>query len=341
MKALVYEKSKKAGLCYAMTAEGVELPVIDITHPAFALDLSREALAAQTAQFVRETEQRAKIPALIQRLLLRVVLRKSVLARGIQAVSGGFLDGLSTYLLKLGPDNLGSYAAPVDRKIAASLPALAARLRLAEVARLLADGLAPALAAGPNKPCHLLNLGGGPAIDSLNALLLLQKERPGLLAARAICIHVLDIEEAGALFGNRALQALLAEGAGLHGLSVELRHVRYDWSWASDLRTLLAALTAEETVMACSSEGALFEYGSDEDITTNLAAFHGGSPGEAFVVGSVTRADEAAIAVNASSQIKVRMRGMQLFQPLAEQSGWSLDQKIEGPLSDQIRLRKA
>ena len=30
------EQNKKPGVCYAVTDDGLELPVIDITHPAFA-----------------------------------------------------------------------------------------------------------------------------------------------------------------------------------------------------------------------------------------------------------------------------------------------------------------
>ena len=44
MIARIPETKKKPGVCYAPTDDGVELPVIDITHPAFALGLSGEEL---------------------------------------------------------------------------------------------------------------------------------------------------------------------------------------------------------------------------------------------------------------------------------------------------------
>ena len=97
-----------------------------------------------------------------------------------------------------------------------------------DVARLLADGLAPALAAQPGAPVHLLNIGGGPATDSLNALILLQKEQPQQLAGRQIVIHVLDLDATGPHFGARALDALLAAGAPLHGMMAAFQHIPYD-----------------------------------------------------------------------------------------------------------------
>ena len=78
------------------------------------------------------------------------------------------MTGLHTYLLKLGPEMLGrAYAKPIDRKIAAALPSLAVRLRLEDVANLIADTLLPALADSPGRPLHFLNIAGGPAIRLL------------------------------------------------------------------------------------------------------------------------------------------------------------------------------
>src|SRR5687768_17621620 len=40
------------------------------------------------------------------------------------------------------------------------------------------------LSHNPSQPLYLLNIAGGPGIDSLNALILLQREQPGLLGGR-------------------------------------------------------------------------------------------------------------------------------------------------------------
>src|SRR5262249_59657568 len=115
------------------------------------------------------------------------------------------------------------------------------RLRLQAAAGLLAESLVPALAARPG-PLHLLNIGGGPAIDSLNALLLLRRDHPERLAGRPVRIHVLDIDAEGPAFGARALAAVQAPGASLEGLDAGLAHVAYDWNESHRLPAIVAGL---------------------------------------------------------------------------------------------------
>jgi len=45
MIAKIPEKNKQQGVCYALTDDGVELPVIDITNPAFSENASQAKLA--------------------------------------------------------------------------------------------------------------------------------------------------------------------------------------------------------------------------------------------------------------------------------------------------------
>jgi hypothetical protein len=342
MDPKIREQHKKPGVSYAVTDDGVELPIIDITHPAFSLEVSEGELSRLADQFVREARQREKVPAFLQRLFFRLVLRRSLLGRGIMGAEGAFLSGMSTYLLKLGPENLGqAYAGPIDRKIAASLPALALRLRLEDMARLLAESLAPALRAKPDRPLVLLNIAGGPAMDSLNALLLLEKEHPGALAGRQISIHALDLERGAPEFGRRALAALLGEGAPLHGLDVRFHYVPHDWKDVHELRDLLGALRMDDPVIAVSSEGGLFEYGSDEEIVANLETLGAGMPAETFLVGSVTRGDGPARYLNASSKISIRPRRLEEFRALANRAGWKVEQAVERPFSFNVRLVRA
>src|SRR5262249_45959162 len=95
MNPRIPEKNKKPGVCYAVSDDGLELPVIDITHPAFALAPSKADLAELTEQFMRESERRTKTTAFLQRLLLPLILhlrlRRSTLGRGISAARGTFL----------------------------------------------------------------------------------------------------------------------------------------------------------------------------------------------------------------------------------------------------------
>ena len=212
------ETNKKPGVFYAVSADGIELPVVDVTHPSFALPLARGEATALIERYARAEARRGRLQQWARHHFYGYFLKRSVLGRALMGAAGTFLPGMPTYLMKLGPDHLGAgYAQEIDRRIAASPPALAMRLRLLDVATLLAEGLAPALARDAAPPLHLVNVGGGPASDSLNALIVLRKEHPASLEGRAIRIHVLDRDDRGPLFGARALEALRGDGGPLRG----------------------------------------------------------------------------------------------------------------------------
>jgi hypothetical protein len=249
---------------------------------------------------------------------------------------------MNTYLLKIGPDNLGAgYIGRGDRRIAASFPVLAVRLRLQETAGMIAGGFTGPLAARPAASLHLLNIGGGHAVDSLNSLILARAAGARILEDRRICIHILDLESDAPDFGRRALAALLAPGAPLHGLNVTFSYVRYNWGEPEVLRTVIAGLGPDEKVIMLSTEGALFEYGSDRDILSNLAVFREATPRDSTIVGSVTR-DRSALAGHYSvSRIPVVQRGLAKFGALANEAGWTIEKAVEGPFSDVVRLARA
>jgi hypothetical protein len=317
---------------YAMTDDGECLPVIDVTNPAFAVVVSEREVAALTDQFVLESSERREISA-----PLREALQRSRLGRAITAASGTFLTGMNTYLLKLGPDNLGVAAEAIDRRIAASFPALMSRLRLQDMAQMLADGLTTALAGAHRRLCFI-NIAGGPAADSWNALIHLHARNPDLLPGREIVTAVLDLDEHGPAFGARALEVLRGPGAPLSGLGVGFEHIRYDWSVADRLPRALEALHAADAVCAISSEGGLFEYGSDADIVRNLEELRAGTPRDAIVVGSVTREGEPVRASQTGNGVATRPRTLEAFGCLAERAGWMLHCVIERPFSYNVRL---
>src|SRR5262245_59005187 len=177
------------------------------------------------------------------------------------------MSGMHTYLLKLGPKMLGSaYAKPIDRRIASSLPVLAVRWRLQDVAQLMAETLLPFLMGEPGRPLHFINIAGGPAIDSLNTLILLRKREPEVFGERQISIAVLDLDNSGPAFGASAEASLSQEGGPLDGLPVAFRHVPYDWRRADNLKPVLNEARTKRALVICCSEGGLFEYGSDDEI---------------------------------------------------------------------------
>ena len=145
-------------------------------------------------------------------------------------------------------------------------------------------------------------------MDTLNALILLHRKRPGILAQRAVEVDVLDLDRDGPAFGEAALAALSQPKGPLHGLRTSFRHLRHDWAHPQDLPKLLQQTDLWHPVTICSSEGGLFEYGSDDEIVSNLKMLRS-QPGVVAVAGSVTRADEPTQQLRNATTPKTRPRG--------------------------------
>jgi len=338
----VPETNKKPGLSYTASPEGLELPVIDVTHPAFELRPGDEEIADRVTEAIRDLESRERMPVLVRRLLLRFFLRDSILAHGIAASRGTYMDGMGTYLLKLGPDNLGTgYAQEIDKKIAASLPCFSARLRLQAIAEMIAAELIAPLASTPLGELHLVNIAGGPASDSLNALIVLRRRRAELLEGHKIFIDVLDRDDAGPAFGARSLDALRLEGAPLHGVDVEFHRMAFDWSAPTGLGSMLPLTANEKKIVVGSSEGGLFEYGSDKEILEVLRDFREATPLEATFTGSLSRSDGYARHLNQAGGTAVRLWNLEDFVRLVQSAGWAVSQTTECPLSLVVCLKKS
>jgi hypothetical protein len=342
MEPGVPDNNKRSGLCYAVTDDGLELPVIDITHPDFALQPTDPEIDKLLQRHLKDVKNQERSPAFFRNLFIGIMQRRSFLMRGIANSAGTYLSAMSTYIMKLGPDNLSkSYATNIDRMIAGSLPVLSMRLRFQDIVRLMADGLVQGLKANGTAALHLLNIGGGPAIDSLNTLIVIHKEHPRLLVDRRIFIHILDLDDTGPNFGARALTSLMAENGPLHGLDIQFDHVKYDWSDPTVLSELVKGFKGQETLVAASSEGALFEYGSDDEIVANLRTLHKVRPAGVLIVGTVTRADDIGLLLNRVSRAAINLRGLQAFTKLVERGGWKIKIVIDRPMSHDILLEKA
>jgi hypothetical protein len=341
--APVVERHKRPGVCYALTEDGIELPVIDLTNPAFG-DLPDQAAQEQKVRgYLQTMARQSRIPGPLMHAMVWLMSRRSILVRAIHDSGGTYLSGLATYMLKLGPENLGAgYATRLDRVVAGSVPALSTRLRLRNVAHLAAEALAPRLRVGPGQPLRLLNIAGGPAADSINALLLLHREHPELLESRPVHVHVLDVDPAGATFGARALEALRSAGGPLQGVDATLEHHRYDWRESRALHPLTDGWDLEHAIVAGSSEGGLFEYGDDEIVMANLESVRRLAPAGQFMVGSVTRDGPLTRAAHASGLPQAtHLRSLEGFTALVTRAGWTVDRVIDNLMSFDVRLRPA
>jgi hypothetical protein len=322
---------------FATTADGLRLPVIDVTHPAFAVPDDPASLATRRDAFLAWDRRNHRMPRIVMRLLMRLGARRSPLLRKMLSSDNGYLDSISTYMLKLGADYLPpGFDGPVDRKVAASPHVALIRLRMQQIAQLLAAALLAPLADAPDAPLHLVNIAGGPALDSMNALIMLAREHATLIR-RPIATHVFDAQQDGPTFGARALLALTAPGGPLHGLEVQFQHHAYDWNDTAPLARLLAGLAARGAIIAASSEGGLFEYGTDDAVVANLTAL--AQAGVPIVAGSVTSSSEERRRMIAQTRLRLFARGLEGFAPLAERSGYAIAESRSAVVSEQVLLR--
>ena len=288
-------------VAFARTRDGLTLPVIDVTRPPFAVPDDPASLRALRDSFLEWLRQQQRMPRFLGNLLMRLAARRSRLLRVIFDSDQGYLDSITTYVMKLGADYLPSgFDGPIDRKVAGGPHIPLLRLRMQQIAKLLAGALREPLGRHAAAPLHLVNIAGGPALDSVNTLIMLSRADAGLLK-RTIAIDVLDTRAEGPAFGANALAALQADGQPLHGIDIAFQHRPYDWNDTAALRALLDHTRG--AVVAASSEGGLFEYGSDDAIVANLTALR--DSGVEFVAGSVTSSSEMRKRMIAETRFKL------------------------------------
>ena len=333
------EELRREGVAVAPTAEGFDLAVLDVTHPRFSLADDIAGYEALRDEVLRAEQSNRRMPRFIMRLMLKAAARQSRLVKAMFGSDAEVLDGLSTYVMKLGPDNLlPPYQTRMDERFAAAPHATFMRLRTQQIAGLLADYLARELTPSDRRPLRMINIAGGPAINSLNTLILLAR-RDRRLLDRPIAIYVLDRDQSGPTFGRNALAAMQEQGFRLQGLDIQFRHVAYDWNDADQLAGLLHKQSSADAVTVCSSEGGLFEYGSDSAIVSNLEVLNAG--GVRCIAGSVTRSADQRRNLTGSERFKVIPRGLERFAQLATQAGMKIVEARPGIFSDQVLMRPA
>ncbi len=108
-------------LLRAATRDGVMLPVIDVTDPRFALPDDPDSIARLIAQSAAEELRNRGLPKFIMRFMLRRMAKRSRIMQVLFGGDGSFLDGITTYVMKLGADNLPPpYDSPMDKRVGAS-----------------------------------------------------------------------------------------------------------------------------------------------------------------------------------------------------------------------------
>jgi hypothetical protein len=327
-------KKKIDGLSYAVMANGLELPVLDITHPLFETAINEKKLAKFLKNVEKEGEKRAenfqKIPPFIKRFFIkRSFIMADLLA---EKRDDNFLSGLSTLLLKMGPELIGGGRKRFfDRLSSKGIGGMVLRMRLKEIAGCQAELLFPKLRDTPGKDICFINIAGGTSCDSINTLLLILKKEASLLKNRKIEINVLDIDPAGPDFAERSIMALQTGNGKFRDLHLIFRYIPYNWNVTDELDKLLSE--RKEWIKICASEGGLFEYCEDEIIIRNLITLYENTQEDMIVSGSIMRdvetIDAGARAAMKLTQIKARMLGINGLQKLVEKTKWKLERLID------------
>ena len=329
-------KNKIPELSYAFTQNGVELPVLDITHPYFVSCTDEKILQKLLPYVEKNAEKNAvkfnKIPAFIKRFLSK---RSFAMAELLQVEGeNSFASGITTLMMKLGPRLIGKGRKRFwDRQVNKGFGALVIRMRVRDISKCQKMELMPLLQKSPEKNLCFINIAGGAASDSINTLILILKENPALLKGRKIEINVLDVDTFGPGFAERSITALKAPGKIFHELNITFRHIHYDWNNPEKLAELLSE--RNEWLQICSSEGGLFEYCSDEVIIHNLNTIYYNSTGDIVIVGTLLHDAETIdagmlAALKISTGIKPRFLGLNGLKSITGSNKWKIENIIEG-----------
>lgn len=329
-------KNKNPELSYAFTVNGVELPVLDITHPYFVSCTDEKILEKLLPYVEKNAEKNAekfnKIPAFIKRFLAK---RSFAMAELLQiGEESTFASGITTLMMKLGPRLIGKGKKRFwDRQVNKGFGSLVIRMRVRDISKCQAEALIPLLLKSPGKDLCFINIAGGAVSDSINALILIQNENRTLLKNRRIEINVMDIDTFGPAFADRSLAAMKAPGGRFSDLDITFRHIHYDWNNTEKLAELLSE--RKEWLQLCSSEGGLFEYCSDEVIIRNLNTIKSHSNDEIIITGTllhdIKTIDAGMIAaLKISTNIKPRFLGENGLKNIIELHNWKIANIIEG-----------
>jgi len=337
MKSELYLIKKKIPeLSYAITINGIELAVLDITHPLFISSIDEAKLKKILPKVEKTADKNAEkfnnIPAFIKRFFAK---RSFVMSELLQESNADeYLTGISTLMLKLGPNLIGKGKKRFfDRLSSRGIGGIVLRMRVRDISKIQADSLIPLLTKSHNRDLCFINIAGGAASDSINTLFLIQQMNPSLLKNRRIEINVLDIDRFGPTFADRCIEALKASGGRFSNMDVSFNHIHYDWNNTKILKELLS--DRKEWIQICSSEGGLFEYCSDEVIDRNLNTIQENSADDIIVAGSILHdietVDRGAIAaLRISKAIKPRFLGIGGLKNVIKKSKWNLSKIIEG-----------
>ncbi|WP_019913157.1 hypothetical protein [Paenibacillus sp. HW567] len=305
-------------ILYAAFDDEIQLPVLDITHPLFNASIDEQAYHLSCLKSARSIEALKKMPGFIRNLFVKM-----------SNVDNSYLSGMRTLLYKLGSGLSREIKLGFRDKWAVKQTSfMGLRIRLRDLCRLQSKNLLPQLKQFPERNLCFFNIAGGAATDSINTLILIQECDPELLKRRKIEINILDIDLYGPNYAKRCIDVLQQPGERFHGLDITLNTVHYDWSQPEALLKL--SLERSGWIQLCSSEGGLFEYGSDSAIIENLNHFFINSPADARVTGSLifdrVHVNPGYLGFTEFIGVQIRYLGLEGLQRILTQTSWVLEE---------------
>lgn len=308
-------------ILYATFEDEIQLPILDITHPLFNASIDEQAYHLNCRKSARSIESLKKMPGFIQNIFIKM-----------SNVDHSYLSGMRTLLYKLGPGlSQGIKLGFRDKWAVKQTSFMGLRIRLRDTCRRQSKILLPQLKQYPERNLCFFNIAGGAAADSINTLILIKESDPELLKGRKIEINILDIDIYGPNFAERCIDVLKQLGEHFHGLDITLNTIHYDWSQPEALIKL--SLERCGWIQLCSSEGGLFEYGSDSDIIDNLNHFFINSPPDARATGSIifdrAHVNPGYLGFTEFIGVQIRYLGLEGLQRILTQTSWVLEESHE------------
>jgi hypothetical protein len=327
-RKLANSKNKISGISYAFTDDGIELPVLDITHPLFISTIDEDVFKSLSVRAAHEAEQIKNSPFSITKIIANFVKTKNT-----------YLSGMRTLTMKLGPNLLQGRKGEFWHKLGKlaskkffmamimRLNAIAMRMRLRDICKYQSEILIPQLRKSPQKSLCFINIAGGAASDTINTLILIQKKEPLLLKERNIEINILDIDTYGPNFAKQCIEALKEPNAYFHGLDISFRHIQHNWSNTQKLSDLLSE--RKDWIQIYASEGGLFEYGSYQEIIENLNIVYDNSVDDMQIVGTLLfdkdSINPAMIELGKITGVTTSLIGIEGLKGILKNTNWILD----------------
>ena len=305
----------------AFTDDNTELPILNITHPYFISSIDEETFRLGCTKAAKQADSTMKMPSFLKRFFRRMF-----------NVDNTYLSGMRTLIYKLGPDLLkGRKINFWDKLVSKQYTSMALRIRLREICRLQAEILIQKLKDSPERNICFINIAGGASPDSINAIILIQEEDPELLKGRKIEINILDVDSFGPNFAKQCIKVLKSPGERFCGLDITLRIIPYNWS--NPEKMLMLMHERAEWIQICSSEGGLFEYGSDEEIIHNLNELYLNSTTDMRITGSLVfdkeNVNPGYLAGAELIGINLRFLGLTGLNRVLSQTKWVLESSKE------------